>query len=128
MTATAQHNFVMEQAWGVIKHLSADEQERTEAEAVEKARRDMVARLRSAEILGHTKGLAEGKKAGIAEGKKAGLAEGKKAGLAEGKKAGLQEGKAEVALAMLGDGLPMEQITRFTGLTSDAIKRLRKLQ
>ncbi|MBQ9452510.1 MAG: hypothetical protein IJU65_04360 [Desulfovibrio sp.] len=120
MTATAQHNFAMEQAWGVIKHLSADEQERAEAEAVEKARRDMVARLRSAEILGHTKGLAEGKKAGIAEGKKAGLV--------EGKKAGLQEGKAEVALAMLGDGLPMEQITRFTGLTADAIKRLRKLQ
>ncbi len=32
----------MEQAWGVIKQLSADEQERLEAEATEKARRDFI--------------------------------------------------------------------------------------
>ena len=37
----ALNDTAMEQAWGVIKQLSADEQER--AEAVEKARRDMVA-------------------------------------------------------------------------------------
>ncbi|MCR5561790.1 MAG: hypothetical protein K6F46_00240 [Desulfovibrio sp.] len=43
-----------EQAWGVIKQLSADEQERAEAEAVEKARRDMVARIRSAEMKGQS--------------------------------------------------------------------------
>ncbi len=40
--------------------MSADEQERAEAEAVEKARRDMVARLRSAEMKGLTEGRAEG--------------------------------------------------------------------
>ena len=56
-----QNDPAMEQAWGVIKHLSADERERAEAEAVEKARRDLVSRLRSAEIKGHTAELAEGK-------------------------------------------------------------------
>ncbi len=38
----------MEQAWGVIKQLSADEQERLEAEATEKARRDFISRIRAA--------------------------------------------------------------------------------
>ena len=38
----------MEQAWGVIKQLSADEQERIEAEATEKARRDFISRIRAA--------------------------------------------------------------------------------
>ena len=83
-----QNDSIMEQAWGIIKHMSADERERAEAEAVEKARRDMVARLRSAELLGHTKGLEEG--------------------LEKGKKEGLAEGKAEVALAMLQGGLSIE--------------------
>ena len=44
MISTAQHNPTMEQAWGVIREMSADEQEKAEAEAVEKAHRDMVAR------------------------------------------------------------------------------------
>ena len=59
----AQNNPTMEQAWGVIMQLSADEQERAEAEAAEKARRDMVARIRSAEKKGREQGLAEGRMA-----------------------------------------------------------------
>ncbi len=51
----------MEQAWGVIKELSADEQERLEAEAAEKARLDFVARIRYAEMKGRQEGLNEGK-------------------------------------------------------------------
>ena len=99
-----QNDPAMEQAWGVIKHLSADEQERAEAEAVEKARRDMVSRLRSAEILGHTKGLAEGKAAGLAEG------------------------RAEVAQNLLHLGLPIAQIAEATGLSTAEIETLRKVQ
>ena len=103
-----QNDPAMEQAWGVIKHLSADEQERAEAEAVEKARRDMVARLRSAEILGHTKGLAEGKKAGIAEGKKAGLA----------------EGQLGIVSYMLRQGRTVNEISSLIGLPLDAVSLL----
>ncbi len=103
-----QNDPAMEQAWGVIKHLSADEQERAEAEAVEKARRDMVARLRSAEILGHTKGLAEGKNAGIAEGKKAGLA----------------EGQLGIVSYMLRQGRTVDEISSLIGLPLDAVSLL----
>ncbi|MCR5564051.1 MAG: PD-(D/E)XK nuclease family transposase, partial [Desulfovibrio sp.] len=39
----AQTNPAMEEAWGVIKYLSGDEQERALAESREKARRDLVA-------------------------------------------------------------------------------------
>ncbi len=42
------NELAMEQAWGVIKQLSADEQERLEAEATEKARRDFISRIRAA--------------------------------------------------------------------------------
>ena len=115
-----QNDPAMEQAWGVIKHLSADEQERAEAEAVEKARRDMVARLRSAEILGHTKGLAEGKKAGLAEGKAAGLAEGMAQGKAEGK---LAERLALVT-SMLSRGYTTEQISDILGLVPKEVQSL----
>ena len=100
--------------------MSADEQERAEAEAVEKARRDIVARLRSAEM----KGLAEGRAEGKAEGLTEGRAEGKAEGLAEGK----AERNREVALAMLQGGLSIEQIYSFTGLTAEEIKNLNKLQ
>ena len=99
----AQHSPAMDQAWGVIRHMSADERERAEAEAVEKARRDMVARLRSAELLGHTKGLEEGKKAG------------------------LEEGKADVACKLVQLGIPFEQIIEATGLSIEKIQALTKV-
>jgi len=104
----AQNDSAMEQAWGVIKQLSADEQERAEAEAAEKARRDMVARIRSAEMKGREEGKAEG--------------------LAEGKAEGLAEGKAEERLGivanMLSQGLTVNQICKFTGLSSEEIQSL----
>jgi predicted transposase/invertase (TIGR01784 family) len=52
----AQTNPAIAEAWGVIKHLSADESLRMLAEAKEKARRDRV----SAEADAHDEGLQEG--------------------------------------------------------------------
>jgi len=43
----------MEQAWGVIKKLSADEQARLEAEDREKALRDYLSRIQVAKMEGH---------------------------------------------------------------------------
>ena len=100
MITTAQHNLAMEQAWGVIREMSADEQERAEAEAVEKARRDMVARLRSAEM----KGLAEGR--------------------AEGKVEGLAEGQLGIVTFMLNQGRTADEISSLIGLSLDAVSSL----
>ena len=55
----------MEQTWGVIQEMSADEREREAAEAAEKARRDMVSRIRYAASTARAEGLAEGLEKGV---------------------------------------------------------------
>ncbi|MBR1522202.1 MAG: hypothetical protein IJ627_00850, partial [Bacteroidales bacterium] len=67
------------------------------------------------------RGFAKGKDEGLAEGKAKGLAEGKAKGLAEGK----AEGKAEMVKAMLKDGVAVETIARYSGLSPEEIDKLR---
>jgi predicted transposase/invertase (TIGR01784 family) len=52
--------------------------------------------------------------------------EGKKAGIEEGKKAGLEEMAKNAAKKMLEDGLPIEIISKYTGLIDKEIEKLRK--
>ena len=59
------------------------------------------------------------------QGYRRGLREGKAEGLAEGKAEGLAEGKAEVAKALLGIGMPVEQIVSVTGLTAEQVMVLK---
>ena len=85
---------------------------------------------------GREAGLAEGREAGLAEGREAGLAEGREAGLAEGREAGLAEGRAEGraegveeakrenARRMKADGMPIELIAKYTGLSVETIENL----
>ena len=60
----------------------------------------------------------------VREGRKEGFEKGHAEGVAQGMAQGMAEGKAEVAKAMLEGGVPMDQITRFTGLTEGQIKAL----
>ncbi|MBQ9452255.1 MAG: hypothetical protein IJU65_03045, partial [Desulfovibrio sp.] len=64
----------------------------------------------------------------IAIGRAEGMAEGRIEGMAEGRAEGMAEGRAAVALSMLEGGMPMEQIVRFTGLSTAEIEALRKVQ
>ena len=64
----------------------------------------------------------------IAIGRAEGMAEGRIEGMAEGRIEGMAEGRAAVALSMLEGGMPMEQIVRFTGLSTAEIQALRKVQ
>jgi hypothetical protein len=50
--------------------------------------------------------------------------EGKKEGIQEGIQKGIQKGKFETAQEMLSDGLPIERIRKYTGLTEKEIKAL----
>ena len=65
---------------------------------------------------------------GRAEGWKDGRAEGWKDGRAEGWNDGWKDGRANVALNMLDGGMPLEQISKFTGLSTEEISALRKVQ
>jgi predicted transposase/invertase (TIGR01784 family) len=92
----AQTNPAIAEAWGVIKHLSADESVRMIAEAREKAHRDMV----SAEASAHNKGLQKG--------------------LQKGR----QEERIEVARNALREKLPEETVVKLTGLSLEEVKYL----
>ena len=70
---------------------------------------------------GKAEGLAAGKAEGLAEGKAEGLAEGKAKGLAEGK----AERDAEIARNCIKQGMDTQSIVNITGLSSQAIDKLR---
>ena len=63
----------------------------------------------------------KGFEAGYADGEAKGIADGTAKGLAKG----MAEGKAEVAKALLGIGMPAEQIVNVTGLTAEQIEALK---
>ena len=96
----------------------------------------MRTQLLEAEIKGRkqgmAEGLAEGREKGLAEGREKGLAEGREKGLAEGREKGLAEGRAEgetrkaleSARSMKADGMPIELIAKYTGLSMEDVESL----
>ena len=59
------------------------------------------------------------------EGLAAGLAEGREAGLVEGEAKGEAKAAMQIAKRLLASGMPVEQITEFTGLTAEQLEDLR---
>ena len=45
-------------------------------------------------------------------------------GREEGRAEGLAEGRVEIAKGMLSDGMPVDKISKYTGLTVEEIKSL----
>ena len=74
---------------------------------------DILAQREFAERKGFEAGYADGEAKGIADGTAKGLAK------------GMAEGKAEVAKALLGIDMPVEQIVNVTGLTAEQIEALK---
>lgn len=66
----------------------------------------------------------EGRMEGRAEGREEGRAEGREEGREEGRAEGRAEGIAETARKMKEGGLPIEQISKFTGLSAEEISKL----
>jgi predicted transposase/invertase (TIGR01784 family) len=92
----AQTSPAIAEAWGVIKHLSADESARMLAESREKGRRDMKAHRET----------------------------GRREGLREVLREGEQKGRREVARNALLEKLPVETVVKLTGLSPDEVERL----
>ena len=49
---------------------------------------------------------------------------GREEGRAEGRAEGLAEGRIEIAKGMLSDGMPVDKISKYTGLTVEEIMSL----
>ncbi len=92
----AQTSPAINEAWGVIKVLSGDERARALAEAREKARMDLDSYMDDARY--------EGEQAGLQKGR--------------------QEEKLEVARNLLHEKMPMDVVSRATGLSLDELNRL----
>ena len=68
----------------------------------------------------HEKGYEEG----LRQGRESGLREGRESGLREGHESGIKEGRRETAIEMKRDGVPVERIIKYTGLTEAEIRDL----
>jgi predicted transposase/invertase (TIGR01784 family) len=79
---------------------------------------------REAEEKGLAEGLAKGLAEGLAKGHAEGRAEGITEGLVEGRAEGITEGKLEIARKMKKAGLPLSEITEFTGLPPKTVQEL----
>ena len=100
----AEHDSGVHSACMVLKELSADEKTRLQAEMREKAWRDEVDRLEGA----MEKGVRIGKEQGIGIGREQGIGIGKK----------------DVARNLLRMNLPLDQISKATGLTREELSSL----
>ena len=94
--------------------------------------RDVYDKINDVERYAKEEGIAQGKAEGIAQGKAEGIAQGKAEGLAQGKAEGLAQGRAEgeqqerikTAKNMLRDGLNINNISKYTGLSLSEINAL----
>ncbi len=78
---------------------------------------------------GERKGREEGERKGREEGERKGREEGEKKGREEGEKKGREEGKKEekieAAIAGLKENVPVEIISKMTGLTAEEIEKIK---
>jgi predicted transposase/invertase (TIGR01784 family) len=104
----AEKNAVINEAYCKLQEMSGDEANRMVYEARLKAQRDEYSRIQGA----RREGEREGEKRGEKRGEKKGRLEGE------------QKGRWEVALNLKRMGIPVEQIVRGTGLSSEDIAKL----
>ena len=69
-------------------------------------------------------GEARGRAEGEARGRAAGRAEGEARGRAEGEARGIAFGRSGVAQGMLRDKLPLEMVTKYTGLSEQELRKM----
>ena len=102
----AQKNPYIESAYEHLQVISQDKQKRMEYEAREKAVRD------------YNQGMYEAEERGVKRGRE------------EGRKEGWQDGHAEasihIAKNMMGLGIPLEDISKYTGLPMEFISSIQK--
>ena len=100
-------------------YFTQDEKLRRKYEIQEKARRDYLSMLDNIKD-SHQRGLEEGRKEGIEEGRREGLEEGLKMGARQERAKMAQEN----VLAMIREGLPLDMISRITGLSTEKIQEI----
>ena len=107
-------------ASALLQEISKDERERAIQRSRRMAETDRISNLLTAEARGEMRG----EERGIALGEARGIALGEARGIALGEARGEVRGISNIALNMKKDGMPIEMITRLTGLSKEEIANL----
>ena len=70
-------------------------------------------------------GIEIGMKQGMEKGMELGMAKGKQEGLAEGMEKGMNQRSLDIARNMLADGVDLNLIMKYSGLTQEQIEKLK---
>ena len=112
----AAQNSVFQKLAEIADVSSLTKEERLHYDEALRKYRDTLCVLESAEQRGVKRGLAKGREEGRAEG----LAKGRAEGLAKGR----AEGRIETARNMKADGMSIELIQKYSGLSPEEIAKL----
>ena len=110
----AKEDTYIDEAYEMLKHMSADEKKRLEYEAKEKAIRDYNSQMLELKEVGRKEGRKEGIKEGIKEGNK------------EGIKKGIDKQRKNTIKEMLKEKESIEKIIKYTGATEKEIIEIKK--
>ncbi len=108
----ATENPYIKSAYKTLQVISQDDEKRMEYEAREKAVRD------------YNQGMLEATARGWEAGEKAGREEGIKEGIKAGREEGIKESMRAIARNMLAMGLPVDIVSKATGLSVEELENL----
>ena len=105
------------------EQLSVDRLSREEQNAYYKHLDNMMS-LTSAVNTAWEDGEWEGHKKGLEEGMQKGLKEGMQKGIEEGIQKGIEEGRKRIAISMLGSGMSIPDVAKYTGISEEILGQL----
>lgn len=105
------------------EQLSVDRLSREEQNAYYKHLDNMMS-LTSAVNTAWEDGEWEGHKKGLEEGMQKGLKEGRQKGIEEGIQKGIEEGRKGIAISMLGSGMSIPDVAKYTGISEEILRQL----
>jgi predicted transposase YdaD len=111
---------IIREAYGALAEYAFTPEELLEYERYDMQKDAEETRLQDAKA----EGIAEGKLEGLAEGEVKGIAIGEERGRTEGLAEGEARKARETALSMLSDGMSIETISKYTGLSMEDVKNI----
>ncbi|PFZ72178.1 hypothetical protein COL69_28920 [Bacillus pseudomycoides] len=103
---------ILQKAINKWENMSHDSSFRTAYEAREKLLLDEQAKL------------AHAREEGLEEGLEKGIQKGLQKGIQKGREEGIEQGKVQLICGMHKNGMPLEDIAKFTGLSTEEIRKL----
>ena len=112
---------VFERLEQIVDIAALTKEEREKYDESIKVYRDHLATMEFAKQTGFDQGKEVGLAEGMAEGIAKGMAEGMMKGREEGREEGIRDNQVRIARGMKADGMPIEMIAKYTGLSAEEV-------